>query len=96
MTQDLDREVAIETYCEREVGPFWGINDSGYRPDCGGYVDCWITVGDLLEYGPGPEWEAPTILDCPKCGTTLDWPQVWTLKEGEELFEDQAVEEETG
>lgn len=82
---DDGRCVIIETECGMETGPFWGVDGSGWRPECLGHVEYEIEVQDLLEYGPGPDWDAPVIMECPKCGTTLDWPHNWWLKDGETL-----------
>lgn len=77
--------VKIVTTCGVEVGPFWGINDDGYRPECMAEIEEEIEVETLLEYGPGPVWEAPVVVTCPKCGTLLEWPQEWELADGEQL-----------
>ena len=83
----------LTTTCERILfAGYFGIDEIGTQPECGCVVEIEIEdkdVEECIEYD-GDNIRPSFSVECPKCKTMLEWPQVWeksnpTLSGGSEV-----------
>jgi len=71
--------VKLETICEQELwAGFFGINANGDQPECGQEIIIEVEE-DCIDTDDDGNIRPSYVVECPKCGALLDWPQVWTL-----------------
>lgn len=84
--------IRLRTICEAELwAGFFGYNTNGDQPECG-FEIIEDVEEESLEVDQQGNMRPCYAIECPKCGTTIEWPQEWeVIEKNEDALDSQDI-----